>query len=310
MTFSELQRRLTLPVIAAPMFLVSGVELVIEACKAGIIGAYPSLNSRTAQDFEKTLHIFHEQITLSQDIVAPYAVNLIVNSSNTRLQHDLQLCIQYKVPIIITSLGANEEVVNAVHQYGGLVFHDVIKKRHAEKAAQAGVDAIIAVSAGAGGHAGTLHPFALMQEIRSVYPGPIILAGAISRGQDILAAQALGASLAYMGTRFIASKESMAPEAYKQMVVGSQAEDIVYTDKISGVYGSFLRPSIPDNILLSNTPGRFSVQDSELKAWKNIWSAGHSVSGIETIDSVSKIVAQLTFEYQQAKGQLLSTDEQ
>lgn len=305
MNFLELKSTLRIPAIAAPMFLVSSPELVTTACQAGIVGSYPSLNARTVADFEQVLQVFQKEISAApaQKKYAPYAINLIVNKTNDRLRADLDLCIRYRVPIIITSLGANEEIVRAVHSYGGLVFHDVIKKRHAEKAAAAGVDALIAVSAGAGGHAGTLHPFALMHELRSVFSGPIILSGAISTGAEILAAQALGASLAYLGTRFIASEESSAPIAYKEMVATSSAENIKYTDKVSGVFGSFFEQTLPQDLMQNEgqVKENFSSKSSEIKAWKNIWSAGHSVSGIHQIEKVADIVTKLEQEYEAAR---------
>lgn len=307
MTFSDLEKKLRIPVIAAPMFLVSSPELVIAACQAGIVGSYPSLNARTAKDFESVLQTFQEKIdSSSTGQVAPYAINLIVHKTNDRLTSDLELCIQYRVPIVITSLGANTEIVKAIHSYGGLVFHDVIKKRHAQKAAEAGVDALIAVSSGAGGHAGTLHPFALIQELRSVYSGPIILSGGISKGSEILATQALGASLAYLGTRFIASEESSAPIDYKRLVVAATAENIIYTDKVSGVYGSFLEQTLPQALMQRQGKATedFSSKSKEIKAWKNIWSAGHSVSGIQKIEKVSDIVSKLTEEYALARKRL------
>jgi nitronate monooxygenase len=248
MRAKELKSRLSLPVIAAPMFLVSGSRLVIECCKNGIVGTFPSLNGRTSEAFEQmlieitvALKKFEEETGLEP---APFGVNLIVNKTNPRVMTDLQLCIKYNVPLVITSLGAVKDIVDAVHSYGGLVFHDVIKKRHAEKAAEAGVDGIIAVAAGAGGHAGTASPFALVDEIKSVFNGVVVLAGAINSGNDILAAENIGADFAYMGTRFIATEESLASEAYKQMLLDTHIDDIVYTDKISGVNANFIKQTI------------------------------------------------------------------
>lgn len=306
MTIEELKNRLRLPVIAAPMFLVSGTELVLAACTSGILGAFPSLNGRTSRDFERMLQevttgleAFQQQ---SGSLPAPYAVNLIVNKTNARLMPDLELCIRYRVPVVITSLGAVREIVDAVHSYGGLVFHDVIKRRHAEKAAEAGVDGIICVSAGAGGHAGTLHPFPLLEEIRSVYDGALILSGCINAGREVLAAQVLGADFAYMGTRFIPAVESMAPDAYREMLLRSRAEDIVYTPAVSGVHASFLKESLQHAGIDPDTPTRegLSGLSEEAKAWKDVWSAGQGVSGIHSIGNVPDIVRDLEQEYRQA----------
>src|SRR5690554_6667005 len=248
MTTKSFIDQTTLPIIAAPMFLVYGTRLVVEACKNGIIDTFPSLNGRSSEDFEQMLKDITQSLAAFEKETgqkpAPYGVNLIVNKTNPRLLADLQLCVEYKVPLIITSLGAVKEIVDAVHSYGGLVFHDIIKKRHAEKAAEAGVDGIICVSTGAGGHAGTAHPFALMSEIRKFYDGEIIMAGSINNGNEVLAAQIAGADFAYMGTRFIATKECLASDAYKQMIIDSGIDDIVYTDGVSGVHANFLVKSI------------------------------------------------------------------
>lgn len=306
MDIQTLKKKLKIPVIAAPMFLVSGVELVVAACQQGIVGSFPSLNGKTAADFEQMLLEIKQRLSQFQhetgEEPAPFAVNLIVNKTNPRLRADLALCMQHKVPIVITSLGAVKEVVDAVHSYGGLVFHDVIKKRHAEKAAEAGVDGIICVSAGAGGHAGTIHPFVLLQEIRSVYDGALILSGCINNGSAILAAEILGADFAYMGTRFIASKESMASEAYKTMLLNAQAEDIIYTDAVSGVHANFMKQSIQNAGIDLQEKGLedFSKLHHEAKAWKDVWSAGQGVSGIQNIQSAAAIISDLKTEYQQA----------
>ena len=245
MTIEKLKENIELPIIVSPMFIVSGTQLVIEACKNGVIGTFPSLNGRTNEDFEKMLIEITTELEKFEKETgkkpAPFGVNLIVNKTNPRLLPDLELCVKYKVPLIITSLGAVKEIVDAVHSYGGLVFHDIIKKRHAEKAAEAGVDGIICVSTGAVGHAGTAHPFALMSEIRKFYDGEIIMAGSINNGNEVLAAQIAGADFAYMGTRFIATKECLASDAYKQMIIDSGIDDIVYTDGVSGVYANFLK---------------------------------------------------------------------
>ncbi|MNK04997.1 Nitronate monooxygenase [compost metagenome] len=307
MNIEELKNSVTLPVIASPMFLVSGSKLVIECCKNGIIGTLPSLNGRSSADFEQFLIEITSELKKFEEETkvkpAPFGINLIVNKTNPRLMPDLQLCVKYKVPLIITSLGAVKEVVDAVHSYGGLVFHDVIKKRHAEKAIEAGVDGIIAVANGAGGHAGTANPFALVEEIRSFYNGTLILAGTITKGKDILAAQNMGADFAYMGTRFIATEESMAQSEYKNMLVASHIDDIIYTDGISGVNANFLLPSIEKSgIDLSEKKEEdFSKLSAEHgKAWKDIWSAGQGTTGIEKIEPVAAVVDQLKKEYKAA----------
>src|SRR5580698_9397721 len=288
-----LQGRLRLPVIGAPMFIVSTPRLVLAQCKAGIVGSFPALNARPAAQLDDWLSEITETLDSLRRAspgaaIAPFAVNQIVHASNDRLEHDVAACVRHKVPIVITSLRPPAEVVQAVHAYGGIVFHDVINLRHAEKAAAQGVDGIIAVCAGAGGHAGALSPFALVKQIRAVYPGTIILSGAMSTGEDVLAAQALGADLAYLGTRFIATEEANASADYKSMLVASRAEDIVYTSLFSGVAGNYLRASVartgldPDNLPEADkTKMNFGTEgSSELKAWRDIWSAGQSVSGI------------------------------
>jgi len=310
MDIQELKLKLTLPIIVAPMFLVSGTELVIEACKKGVLGTFPSLNGRTAQDFEQmlieitsALERFKAETGIEP---APYAVNLIVNRTNPRLIPDLQLCIKYKVPLVITSLGASKDVVDAIHQYGGLVFHDIIKKRHAEKAIEVGVDGIIAVVAGAGGHAGTANPFALLDEIRSFYDGTLVLAGAINSGKDILAAENMGADFAYMGTRFIATDESLAVDEYKASLVDSHIDDVLYTAAVSGVHGNFLKTSIEKaGIDLSQKKeedfSELSAQND--KAWKDIWSAGQGVAGINSITTVSDLIDEIKSDYMETLRQ-------
>jgi nitronate monooxygenase len=292
--------RLSLPVIASPMFIVSGPDLVTATCEAGMVGTFPALNQRSTEGYAQWLDEIAGRLSPS---AAPYGVNLIVHGSNTRLMADLQVTVAKKVPLVITSLGAVKDVVDAVHSYGGLVFHDVINRRHAEKAAEAGVDGIIAVSAGAGGHAGTMSPFALVSEIRQVFSGTIVAAGAISTGAHVLAARAMGADLAYMGTRFIATKESRAAAGFKDMIVGSRAADIVYTSAISGVNANFLRPSIvaagldPDNL---PAHGKMNME-GEAKAWKDVWSAGQGVGAIDDVPSVADLAARLKAEYEAAK---------
>jgi nitronate monooxygenase len=312
---SVLDGHLRLPVIGAPMFIVSTPPLITAQCKAGIVGSFPALNARPAAQLDDWLSQMTEELATFQRAnptlkVAPYAVNQIVHASNTRLEEDVAMCVKHKVPIIITSLRPPAEVVQAVHSYGGVVFHDVINLRHAEKAAAQGVDGIIAVCAGAGGHAGTLSPFALVKQIREVYAGTIILSGAMSTGADVLAARAVGADLAYLGTRFIATAEGNAPLEYKQMLVDSRAEDIVYTNLFSGVHGNYLRGSIsragldPDNLPEADKSKMNFGGSAAAKAWKDIWGAGQSVSGIHAIESVSILVDQLEREYQAALAQV------
>src|ERR1700722_5102380 len=312
-----LRDRLRLPVIGAPMFIVSTPRLVLAQCKAGIVGAFPALNARPASQLDEWLAQITEELAAFQRAnpqakVAPYAVNQIVHSSNNRLEEDVALCVKHKVPIIITSLRPPAEVVSAVHGYGGIVFHDVINLRHAEKAAEQGVDGIIAVCAGAGGHAGTLSPFALVKQIREVYRGTIILSGAMSTGADVLAARALGADLAYLGTRFIATEEANAGAEYKQMLVDSRAEDIVYTSLFSGISGNYLRGSVmnagmdPDKLPEADkTKINFGTGgNTDLKAWKDIWSAGQSVSGIHEIVTVESLVDRMASEYDAARARI------
>lgn len=308
MTIKELKAQLSIPVIAAPMFIVSGTEMVIESCKSGIVGGFPALNGRTSEAFEEMLKEVTSSLTEYETETgkkaAPYAVNLIVHRTNSRVMADLKLCIKYKVPIVITSLGAVKDVVDAVHSYGGLVFHDIIKKRHAEKAAEAGVDGIICVAAGAGGHAGTASPFALISEIKRFYDGAIILAGSINKGNQVLAAEIMGADFAYMGTRFIATQECLAEPEYKQMILDSGIDDVVYTDKVSGVHASFFKQKIEQAGLDSGneSPDMSGMYDTEAKAWKDIWSAGQGVCGIDDIPSVRELVNRLKAEYERARN--------
>ena len=312
-----LQDRLRLPIVGAPLFLVSSPGLVMAQCKAGIVGAFPALNARPASVLEDWLAEISEELAAFARAnptvrVAPFAVNQIVHASNDRLDHDMAACVKYRVPIVITSLRPPAEVVSAVHGYGGVVFHDVINLRHAEKAAAQGVDGIIAVCAGAGGHAGLLSPFALVKQIREIYPGTIILSGAMSSGADVLAAQALGADLAYLGTRFIATAEGNASAEYKQMLVDSCAEDIVYTSLFSGIAGNYLRGSVakvgldPDKLPAADKSAMNfgSGGASAFKAWKDIWSAGQSVSGIQRIETVAALIEQMELEYAAARARI------
>jgi nitronate monooxygenase len=304
-----LEQHLRLPLIAAPMFLVSTPALVGACCNAGIVGSFPALNQRDSQGFRAWLDEI--QASLSAD-AAPYAVNLIVHHSNPRLQADLAICVERRVPIVITSLGAVKEVVDAVHGYGGLVFHDVTTRRHAEKAAEAGVDGLIAVAAGAGGHAGTWSPFALLAEIRQFFDKTLLLSGCLNHGHELLAAQLLGADLGYMGTRFIASQESNASDDYKRMILGAHAADIVHTPAVSGVPASFMRQSLEqagyDLKRLQdkgdlNYGEKLKPVDDEAKAWKTVWSAGQGVGGIDDLPTVSELVARLDGEYRAALQQ-------
>jgi nitronate monooxygenase len=295
------QGRIALPVIAAPMFLVSGPDLVVETCKAGVVGSFPALNQRSTEGYGEWLAEIRERIG---NAAAPFGVNLIVHRSNARLDADLAETVRQRVPFVITSLGAVSEVVEAIHGYGGLVFHDVINLRHAQKAAEAGVDGLIAVCAGAGGHAGTYNPFAFLHEIRQFYQGTIILSGAMSTGAHVVAARAAGADFAYLGTRFIATTESRAPEDYKQMILAATAKDIVYTNAISGVNGNFLSASLEaaglDPANLPEFNRELHLGSSEKRAWKNIWSAGQGVGAIHDVPSTAELVARLSREYAEA----------
>ncbi|WP_422422388.1 NAD(P)H-dependent flavin oxidoreductase [Pseudomonas sp. GZD-222] len=301
-----LDQRLRLPVVAAPMFLISNPQLVLACCANGVVGSFPALNQRDSNGFKAWLEEIETGLA-ALDNPAPYAVNLIVHQSNPRLQADLALCVEHKVPIVITSLGAVKELVDAVHSYGGLVFHDVTTRRHAEKAAEAGVDGLIAVAAGAGGHAGTWSPFALIAEIRQFFDKTLLLAGCINRGHEILAAQLLGADLAYLGTRFIATHESHAPGPYKEMMLQAKAADIIHTAAVSGVPASFMRQSLENAgfdmaALRSHTETKLKPIDDEAKAWKTVWSAGQGVGAIDALSSVEQLVARLDAEYRQAQG--------
>lgn len=296
-------RDLAAPVIASPMFLASGPDLVVEVCRSGLIGTFPALNPRTTGGYDAWLAEICERLAKATDAPdrrpAPYGVNLIVHKSNPRLAADLDITVKHKVPLVITSLGAVREVVDAVHSYGGLVFHDAVGVRHARKAAEAGVDGIIAVCAGAGGHGGTLSPFALVPEIGSWFEGIIVLSGAMSTGRHVAAARMLGADMAYLGTRFLATRECMASEAHKQMVVEACADDIVYTAKISGVPANFLRRSIAaagvdlDRIEQS---GGLDI-GAEAKAWKTVWSAGQGVGSVREILPARELCRRLVAEY-------------
>jgi len=308
--------RLKLPVVAAPMFLVSGPELVIETCKSGVVGTFPALNQRSSDGFEDWVVTIKQQLAEFEaetgQKAAPFGVNLIAHRSNPRLEADLDICVKHEVPLIITSLGAVPSLIDKVHGYGGLVFHDVINLKFAKKAADAGADGLICVSAGAGGHAGEMSPFALVSEIRQFYDKTILLAGCLSSGRDVATAQMMGADLAYIGTRFIATKEAMAETDYKDMVVESRAEDIVYTSKISGVYANFLRPSLDRaGVDLNATPQKkeidfgseLTMDEKKKGAWKDIWSAGQGVGSIDDIPHVKDLIHNMKKEYVQAVTQ-------
>ena len=314
---AALDGRLEIPVIGAPMFIVSGPELVIEQCKAGIVGSFPALNARPQSMLDEWLTRIKAELSEyaaahPQRKIAPFAVNQIAHASNNRLIQDMESCVRHQVPIVITSLRPPAEIVTAVHEYGGLVFHDVINLRHAMKAIEQGVDGVIAVCSGAGGHAGTTSPFALIKEIREEFDGTIILSGSMSRGNDVFAAQAIGADLAYIGTRFIATEEANAPTEYKEMIVASRSADIVYSSLFTGVHGSYLKGSIvnagmdPDNLPSADktTMNFGSGGSSEAKAWKDIWGAGQGVGSIHDVPSTASLIRRMTEEYADAMARL------
>ena len=314
----KLLESLRLPVIGAPLFIVSTPKLVIEQCKSGIIGAFPALNARKEDELELWLKNISQELEAfkknnPEKKVAPYAVNQIVHQSNTRLKIDVEMCVKYKAPIVITSLRPPAEVVEAVHSYGGLVFHDVINMRHAKKAISQGVDGIIAVCAGAGGHAGTISPFALIKEIKDIFDGFVILSGSMSNGRDVLAAECIGADLAYMGTRFIATKEANAVDEYKDMIIDSDADDIVYSSLFTGIHGSYLKGSIvksgidPENLELGDkNTMNFDSSESKAKAWKDIWGAGQGVGSMKDIPNVSDLVDEIEHDYNSTKTKIIS----
>ena len=309
---AALRKGLALPAICAPMFIVSNPDLVISQCRGGLIGSFPALNARPPELLDAWLTRIRAELADGPEAAA-FAVNQIVHQSNERLEHDMALCVKHEVPLIITSLRAPDAIVPRVHAYGGLVFHDVISVRHAEKALEAGVDGLILVCAGAGGHAGTLSPFALVGEIRKFYAGPIVLSGAITSGSAILAAQAMGADFAYIGTRFIATREANAQEAYKQCLVDSAAVDVVYTPYFTGVHGNYLRKSIeaagldPENLPVKDKDAMdFGSAVGAAKAWKDIWGAGQGVGTIDDIPPVAELIARMKQEYRAAKAALCS----
>lgn len=308
---ASLNQNLTLPVICAPMFIVSNPDLVIAQCQSGVIGSFPALNARPKELLDEWLTKIRATLAESPN-AAPFAVNQIIHPSNDRLEHDMALCVKHEVPLIITSLSAPTQIVPHVHAYGGQVFHDVISVRHAEKALEAGVDGLILVCAGAGGHAGTLSPFALVSEIRKFYDGPIALSGAISTGQNILAAQALGADFAYIGTRFIATREANAVDAYKQAIIESAAKDVVYTPYFTGVHGNYLKKSIvaagldPDDLPVKDKTSMNFGGSRDAKAWRDIWGAGQGVGSIDAVLPAAELIAQMKQEYLAAKAEFLA----
>ena len=302
------------PVIASPLFIISNPKLVIEQCKAGVIGSMPALNARPASQLDEWLAEITETLAAHNKAhpdnpAAPFAINQIVHKSNDRLEHDMQLCVKYKVPVIITSLGAREEINQAAHSYGGVVLHDIINNKFAHKAIEKGADGLIAVATGAGGHAGVKSPFALIQEIREWFDGPVALSGSIANGGAILAAQAMGADFAYIGSAFIATEEARALDAYKQCVVDSTSDDIVYSNLFTGVHGNYLAPSIrnagldPENLPQSD-PSKMNFGGDAKKAWKDIWGCGQGISAVKKVVPTAELVARLKREYQEARTRL------
>ena len=305
---------LPFPVIGSPLFIISTPKLVIAQCIAGVVGSMPALNARPAEQLEEWLIEITETLAAHNKVhpdkpAAPFAINQIVHKSNDRLEHDMAMCVKYKVPIIITSLGAREEINEAAHSYGGVVLHDVINNKHAHKAIEKGADGLIAVAAGAGGHAGEKSPFALIQEIRQWFDGPLALSGSIASGGAVLAAQAMGADFAYIGSAFIATEEARAAQEYKECIVSSNSDDIVYSNLFTGVHGNYLAPSIvnagmdPHNLPESD-PSKMNFGGDKSKAWKDIWGCGQGIGAIDKIQSAGDFVAQLKREYASAKARL------
>lgn len=317
MALPQQLQNLRLPVIGAPLFIISNPDLVIEQCKAGVVGSFPALNARPGPVLEEWLQRITEELDAYNQAnpdapAAPFAVNQIVHKSNDRLMHDVEMCVKYKVPVVITSLGAVEDVNNAIHSYGGVVMHDIINNRFAKKAVEKGADGLIAVAAGAGGHAGTLSPFALIQEIREWFDGPLALSGSISTGDAVLAAQAAGADFGYIGSAFIATKEANADERYKNAIVDYASSDIVYSNLFTGVHGNYLKPSIeaagmdPDNLPESD-PSKMnfgSGGNTKSKAWKDIWGCGQGIGAVKEVATTAEYVAKLKREYDAAKARI------
>lgn len=313
----SLASQLSIPVIGSPLFIISNPDLVLAQCKAGVVGSFPSLNARPIEQLDEWLARINEELAAARRAnpkarIAPYAVNLIVHKSNNRIEEDLALCVKHKVPIVITSLGARPEVNEAIHSYGGMVLHDIINIVFAHKALEKGADGLIAVCAGAGGHAGVLSPFALIQEIREFFDGPLALSGAIATGSSVLAAQAIGADLAYIGTAFIATNEARAPDNYKDMIVASAAKDIVYSSLFTGVHGNYLAPSIaasgmdPNNLPEGDkaTMSFRAGESAKAKAWKDVWGSGQGIGAVHARMSAADYVAQLKREYDDARAKL------
>lgn len=316
MSMPEVLQRLPLPIIGSPLFIISNPKLVIAQCKAGVVGSMPALNARPASQLDEWLAEITEALAAHDRahpdrLAAPFAINQIVHRSNDRLEQDLAICSRYKVPIVITSLGARSDVNDAVHAWGGVVMHDVINNTFAHKAVEKGADGLIAVAAGAGGHAGTKSPFALVQEIREWFDGPLALSGSIATGGAVLAAQAMGADFAYIGSAFIATEEARAAEAYKQCVVGATSDDIVYSNLFTGVHGNYLKPSIraagldPD-ALPESDPSRMNFGGDAKKAWKDIWGCGQGVSAVKAVVPAAELVARLESEYRAARERVRS----
>jgi nitronate monooxygenase len=317
MTLQEIKRRMSIPVIGSPLFIISNPDLVIAQCKAGIVGSFPALNARPAEVLEQWLQRITSELAEydrqhPDRPSAPFAVNQIVHKTNDRLDHDVAMCVKYKVPLIITSLGAREEVNDAIHSYGGMVLHDVINQTFAHKAIEKGADGLILVASGAGGHAGTQSAFALVQETREWFKGPIALSGSIATGEAVLAAEAMGADFGYIGSAFIATREANAAEGYKQMIVDSSAKDILYSNLFTGVHGNYLRPSIvaagldPEN-LPQGDPSKMqfgSGGSAKSKAWRDIWGCGQGIGAVREVQGAGEYVAQLVAQYQAARERL------
>ena len=309
-----LKHNLALPAVAAPLFIISHPPLVIEQCKAGVIGSFPALNARPTSQLDEWLSEITETLDAYNNAnpdkpAAPFAVNQIVHRSNDRLEHDVEMCVKYKVPVVITSLGARPELNDAIHSYGGITLHDIINNRFAHKAIEKGADGLIAVAAGAGGHAGTLSPMALVQEIRDWFDGPLLLSGSVATGNAVLAAQAMGADMGYIGSAFIATKEARAVDAYKEMIAASGADDVVYSSLFTGVHGNYLKGSVtaagmdPDNL----PEGDVKTMDfggDKSKAWKDIWGSGQGIGAVKSVVPTAELVARLVREYQSAKQRL------
>jgi nitronate monooxygenase len=316
MTLPKQLQGLRIPVVGAPLFIISNPKLVIAQCTSGVVGSMPSLNARPAEQLDEWLAEITEALAAwdrehPDRKAAPYAINQIVHKSNDRLEHDMQVCARYKVPVVITSLGARTDVNDAVHAWGGIVLHDIIDNRFAKKAVEKGADGLIAVAAGAGGHAGVKSPFALIQEIREWFDGPLLLSGSISTGGGVLAAQAMGADLAYIGSAFIATEEARASDAYKQAIVEGTSDDIVYSSLFTGVHGNYLKPSIrnagldPDNLPESDaTKMNFGGGEGSKKAWKDIWGCGQGIAAVKAVVPTAALVDRLAAEYGQAKARL------